>query len=382
MKHSLAKALLVGAVAWQCGAASAATIRVEKDGTGDFTIIQDAVDAAEPGDTILVGPGRYAARSQFSLPGWTESTHVGIETNDLTIRGVDRDAVIIGPATSQIDGLGPKGFVTQVGIQKLTVENLTVENVRDGFYVVGEVGITNVRVRGTVLGVISFAAGGLTIRSAWMSDNDTGVMAFAPTSSVLVEGCRFDSGAIGVSLQAAGLANVSLSRFSGLTVGVQYDNTSGAVSGCSFEASANLGLTALGSSTAVDVIDNAFSGGQGAIHSRSGAFIVGSGNSILGTTYASILVSTGGNVVLSDNDIVPASGHGGKLNIQFDPVTLDIRRNYWGVESSSEVEALIWDANDDPTLGAVFEFEPFEVRSVSVTSSSVGELKARFGGNN
>ena len=29
-----------------------AVLRVEKDGTGDYTVIQDAVDAAEDGDTF------------------------------------------------------------------------------------------------------------------------------------------------------------------------------------------------------------------------------------------------------------------------------------------------------------------------------------------
>jgi len=33
--------------------------RVEKDGSGDFAVIQNAVDAAAPGDTVVVGPGRY-----------------------------------------------------------------------------------------------------------------------------------------------------------------------------------------------------------------------------------------------------------------------------------------------------------------------------------
>ena len=56
----------------------AATWTVEKDGSGDFTVIQDAVNAASGGDTILIGPGRYAETRPFSLPGWTEATIVGI----------------------------------------------------------------------------------------------------------------------------------------------------------------------------------------------------------------------------------------------------------------------------------------------------------------
>ena len=41
--------------------ASAATVTVSLDGTGDFTDIQAAIDAAVDGDEILVGPGEYPA---------------------------------------------------------------------------------------------------------------------------------------------------------------------------------------------------------------------------------------------------------------------------------------------------------------------------------
>ena len=37
----------------------ARTWRVEKDGTGDYSILYEAVDAAASGDTILIGPGRF-----------------------------------------------------------------------------------------------------------------------------------------------------------------------------------------------------------------------------------------------------------------------------------------------------------------------------------
>ncbi len=36
-----------------------ATLSVKQDGSGDYTIIQEALDAANPGDTVLVHPGRY-----------------------------------------------------------------------------------------------------------------------------------------------------------------------------------------------------------------------------------------------------------------------------------------------------------------------------------
>ena len=55
------------------GIARADTLRVEQNGSGDFTIIQEAVDAAAHGDTILIGRGI-------------------IRTHMTTIRRVDRSS--------------------------------------------------------------------------------------------------------------------------------------------------------------------------------------------------------------------------------------------------------------------------------------------------
>ena len=39
--------------------AEGAILRVEKGGSGDFTVIQDAVDAAADGDVIMIGAGNH-----------------------------------------------------------------------------------------------------------------------------------------------------------------------------------------------------------------------------------------------------------------------------------------------------------------------------------
>jgi len=42
-----------------CGPAVAATINVERDGSGDFIVLQEALNAAADGDTIRLGPGDF-----------------------------------------------------------------------------------------------------------------------------------------------------------------------------------------------------------------------------------------------------------------------------------------------------------------------------------
>ncbi len=70
--------------------ARARTWHVEKDGSGDFTVIQAAVDAAAPGDTIRIGAGQFRETRPFTTPGWTENVNVAITTDRLTILGSGR----------------------------------------------------------------------------------------------------------------------------------------------------------------------------------------------------------------------------------------------------------------------------------------------------
>ena len=107
---SLLSACVLGA---GCGTSSAsvrpavggsATIRVP----ADAATIQQAVDAAHPGDLVLLAPGVYRESVRIAVP-------------DVVLRGADRNQVII-------DGEGRRANGVMVTAPRAVVENLTVRD--------------------------------------------------------------------------------------------------------------------------------------------------------------------------------------------------------------------------------------------------------------
>ncbi|MCH2133655.1 MAG: hypothetical protein MK116_07885 [Phycisphaerales bacterium] len=72
------------------GSAAADTIYVAQDGSGDYTTIQAAVNAATSGDEIIVGPGTYTSTSDYVVEVDT--------TIPFTLRSSD------GPEATIVDG--------------------------------------------------------------------------------------------------------------------------------------------------------------------------------------------------------------------------------------------------------------------------------------
>lgn len=85
----------------------------------DFPTIQEAVDAAQSGDLILIEPGTY-------------NEAVNVTTDELTIRGLDRNTVVLDGNFELDNG------VRILGAKGVAVENLTATNyTRNGFFWTG-----------------------------------------------------------------------------------------------------------------------------------------------------------------------------------------------------------------------------------------------------
>jgi hypothetical protein len=125
--------LVLGAVLAACGA-SAAQGSVLRVGSwnhipGQFRSIQAAVDAAQPGDWILVGPGDY---KELGNPGGVEPAGVLITTPNIHLRGMDRNGVVVDgtlPGSPRCSS-GPldQGPLSRNGIDVYEVDDTWIEN--------------------------------------------------------------------------------------------------------------------------------------------------------------------------------------------------------------------------------------------------------------
>jgi nitrous oxidase accessory protein NosD len=76
----------------------------------DYPTIQEAVDAATPGDIVLIGEGVY-------------NESVSVETDNIVIRGVDRQGVVLDGMHSEDLANGIIVFANGVAVENLTVQN-------------------------------------------------------------------------------------------------------------------------------------------------------------------------------------------------------------------------------------------------------------------
>jgi hypothetical protein len=160
--------------------ASAATLNVP----AAFPTIQDAIDAAVDGDTVLVAPGTYFERIDFL---GKEIVVKASAFSDPTLTVIDAD--FLGTAVTIDGGVGPDAKL--IGFTILEGD----DTVGGGLYVAGDPTIRQCRFVQcqATSGGGAYVDGNATFTECAFIENDaTGGGGLALMGNVLVEGCLFD----------------------------------------------------------------------------------------------------------------------------------------------------------------------------------------------
>ena len=364
--------------------ALARTWQVEKDGSGDFRIIQEAVDAAVSGDTIQVGPGRFDDFADFTAPAWTREVIIGVTKNNLTFIGSGFEETIIGPEVMyEPPGLPPMGIAC---IENYFCEfrDLRVENVYNGIYWAhGRVEVSNCTFFGCPNGVYLFNdGGGLVKDSTFVSTfrQHDGIITFSPCRDILVIDCIFSGLGSGVDFNGTDNAEVSSCQFSCETTAIHFGQGSeGSASNNTAADPTGLGVWVSSNSSAV-LTNNTIFGSFSSLYLDSWAHVSGSGNVFSGgPEVGTIFLGGASTATLNGNHILKSGDWAVFLVYYFyELIEQDLTGNFWGTTDPDSISSWIWDYNDDPTIHSVVNFEPFADGPVPAEEKSFGSIKAMF----
>ena len=379
----------------------AATWSVEQDGSGDFTVIQEAVDAAAAGDVIMIGPGRYTVLStQNSIPA---VAHLPGD-RDLTLIGAGADATILS-------GEGLDGTLSVTGLRCYAPSGHHLE-IRDmGFehFANWAIEANGGRIDVSGCNVAASSSYGFFIRSE---------------SGGRIETCSLRPCFVGINVGTSGDAGFAVSNCdiqgarSGMVIA---DGGQQIVVEDSFIASANravfcdiysqstirrcqisvhaetlptyhvVGVLVSGCAQ-VELIDNSithFCAVDSDIHWATAIAVyeplsqlTGTGNAV-SSNICTIQMSDRPLLSFSENDILITDESAMFVRVVSEagaaaPGTASLANNYWGTTDEGYVSDRIHDAVDDPALDIIVEFLPMAGGSVPTENTGWGDLKATY----
>lgn len=378
--------------------ASGATLHVARDGSGEYAVIQSAVDAAASGDTILIGPGRYDEGSMVATPGWTEFVRVLIRQPELTLIGAGSDQTIIGPTTPwDLSRGGNRGI--EVGTywhsRRVHVADIGFENM--GYGVNGaeapdDMTIQRCRFYKNAQSVLFYDGGTLSVSDSVFDQMPRNYqLLFASLcDNVVIERCHFALADAhqwvqsAVQVQSVSAASVTNCVFSGGDGALSLIGVGTAVVGrCQFHNQTAAVPTRLGrgieiAGSLVDVNECYFDSQTNALRIVSSPGVTMSRSVIADVTEASIHFDDVD--VLNVHDC--ALARGAQYTVwQWFPCEgkagaamphLNMTNNDWGTSSADSIEAWI------RTCSYVVDYVPFVGQPVATESTTWGDLKARF----
>ena len=386
--------VVLGCLLLAPGFATGRTLVVERDGSGEYTVIQDALDVAAVGDTVRIGPGRYDdfRVHTFDLGG-TGAAIMVPTVSPLTIVGTDWDSVIVGPAV-----VTPKfqGYQTACIAQDEFPENgIEVRNISfektDVITAVREPH-TFVRCRFRFMASSAIQLGNapdLHVLDCEFESSQAGytegILGFSGghNPGLVVQDCTFRK--LGACISPTGAADLEISGCYFEDVGVAVfvsEGSTGVIRDCVVGPSIpEVTRMAITSGSVVDLERLRFSEKSGAQLQLfdAGTQVTGRNLVLTGGTFYTVMVATGASLTLRDCDILNGGGQGTvqSTNLTTTDGVVDLRECYWGTTDSTQIAQWIYDGNEDPLFTKV-QYQPFRTSSVPAEEKSVGGFKALF----
>ena len=386
--------VVLGCLLLAPGFATGRTLVVERDGSGEYTVIQDALDVAAPGDTVRIGPGRYDdfRVHTFDLGG-TGAVIMIPTVSPLTILGVDRDSVIVGPAevTKYFQGYLTAGFIPDKSSSNgLEILGITFER---SYHLVDtpvSVNFRDCRFQDSEdnLYVAMISAPDVHFEGCeFVSTLDpngfpNGIVGFVGghNPNLLVEGCEFWHMGRGISITGATDCVIRDCDFHGSGLDLWY-GSSGRMERCRMEPGAgSLRRLVVAEVSVVELDSVIVNGGEVSMEISEQSRVIARDCVFRNASYVTIDAFTGGTFFLDHCDIGSTGTLGAIRNHTIAPSdsSLVARNCFWGAVDSTAIADLIFDGNDDPQYEKV-EFMPFLTHSVPAKQQSVGSFKALFG---
>ena len=369
--------------------AAGRTWLVAQDGSGDFSVIQDAVDAASDGDVIEIGTGRYEDYQTIDDGTVTWDIHVFLpEGVSLTLRGAGAGQTVIGPP-DPLEHDNPTYGIATGGSNHVVVTDLSIENCNHGgiYQAAGSVIVERCSIlveheSHMAYGISGGMSEGGLIRGCIFEGFDRGVRTIYSAGAVVeIDDCEFVDCRTGVYAYTSGSSSVHISgsRFDCEVGGIAFlDFAGGSVANCQFTNCA-LSLSGSGSVTITDsavirddglkaLVLNNF---EPVVIQRnvfeSNGIVVDCRSLGLGLIRDNYFIRTGDEYWIYGPDNVNNNG-----------IEIDFSLNYWGTTDVAEIAAGIWDCQDDPSSYNCVLFEPVADAPVRVESNTWSAVKSLF----
>jgi Secretion system C-terminal sorting domain/Right handed beta helix region len=341
---------------------------VMKDGSGDYTEIQAAVDGCAVGDTVLVGPGRYDTFGvHWPELNWTEV--VGVTVDSLTIRALHRNTAIIGPeivnkSSEDNKALDSLGIASANGTTWLVVEDLVFENVRRGINVYYSGEVRRCRFEGCSDSGVLIAKGyNALIEDCVSYDNYRAFFLYmsqydGSPAEAIVRNCTSYDDYFGFTSYHPNSTFTNCRSFRS-RVGFDFGPGSGSMIRCGvFSGYRSVAIGSQGSLTMTGCVMQGSEYND--LYGNTG-HLYGSGNTLYGGCNSDTILLPNCSARFTGNRIEPSHGYTINVDYHLNPgVEIDFSDNYWGTSNPDSVSAWIWDGVDKPSLGVTVDYLPLQ----------------------